>query len=146
MGDYDDPRLTGRADRHRWGYVVLAIATLVVGLVAGYLLRSASEPSAVVSAPATSAPASPPATTEPPATPSPCAEVAQHGTDLIAELERAARAIGELDPSALRAVLDEVKRLRAELQRDVDACRGRVADTPEATIAPPTAPAPSTPR
>lgn len=145
MGDYDYPRLPGRANRRRWRSVLLVVAALAVGLVAGYLLRFASEPSAVVSAPATSVPTPPPTATEPPPPPAPCAEVAQLGTDLIAELERAARAIGELNPTALRAVVDEVERLRDELQREVDECRGRARGTPEATATAPRRTAPSTP-
>ncbi|MHA6793788.1 hypothetical protein ACVGVM_09770 [Pseudonocardia bannensis] len=123
MGDYDDADLGRRPGRRRWGPIVLAVAALVVGLVAGYLVRAASEPPPVTSPPAAPAPA--PRTTDPSAAPTtPCIAMAQHGTDLIAELERAVRAIGELDPGALRAVLEEVRQLRAELQRDVDACRG----------------------
>ncbi|WP_214370279.1 hypothetical protein [Pseudonocardia sp. H11422] len=138
MGDYDDPRLTGRTDRRRCGPILLAVAALVVGLVAGYLVRAVSESSPVTSAPAIPAPA--PATTDPPAAPSSCVAVAQRGTDLIAQLERAVRAIGELDPGALRAVLDEIRRLRAELQRDVDACRGPAGVVPGPGAAPPTRP------
>jgi hypothetical protein len=71
-----------------------------------------------------------PPTTSPPVVPSPCVAIAQRGTDLLAQLDAAARAVGALDPAALRQVLDEVRRLRDELQREVDACRGQVGGAP----------------
>ncbi len=147
MGDYDDPDLVGRAPAGRMLPVLLALGALAVGLVAGYLLRAGTEPPAPVAAPPTTVVAPPPP--PPTAPPSPCVAIAQGGTELIAELERAVRAIGALDPTELRGVLDEIQRLRTELQNEVDACQSQVGGTtgpgtPGEPIGPPPAVPPPT--
>lgn len=125
MGDYDDSDVSREPNR-RWRSLIAVVAALVVGVGLGYLWRSAAEPAPppVAPPPATAPPAAPP-----PTVPSPCVAVAQAGTDVLAQLDAAARAVGALDPAALRQVLDEVRRLRDELQRDVDACRDQMGST-----------------
>ncbi|MFR9806944.1 hypothetical protein ACL02T_32315 [Pseudonocardia sp. RS010] len=142
MGDYDggpvggaagaaDDAPDGDGERHssrggrgrRWLVAGLVVIAAVAGGAGGYLVRAQTTP-AVVAAPPAPEPA-PPAPADPgrSAGPSPCLEVAQRGTDLVTQLERAVRAVGDLDPAALRAVLDEVRVLRDELQAEVAACR-----------------------
>lgn len=110
---------------YRWP-IALALLTLVVGLAAGYLLRTVTEPEPVVPP----VPAAPVAAPPPPPGPdlSPCTEVADRGADLVAQLDRAARAIGALDPTMLRDVLDEVRVVRDDLRSRVDTCRQRLAE------------------
>jgi len=121
MGDYDDVGPEG-SRRRRWTFLLAVVAALAVGVGLGYVWRSVAEPTP---APAPSPPpAAAPPTTPPPALPPPCAAIAQRGSNLLTQLDAAARAVGAFDPAALRQVLDEVRRLRDELQRDVDACRG----------------------
>ena len=127
MGDYDDADTTGPRSPRGWPVVVAVVAALVVGVGLGYLWRTATEPVPVAAPPA---PVTAPPTTPAPVDTSPCVAVAQRGTDVLAQLDRAARAVGALDPAALRQVLDEVRRLRDELQREVDACRGQVGGAP----------------
>jgi hypothetical protein len=80
--------------------------------------------------------------TNPPPPASPCIAAAERGEELLAQLEQAVGAIAALDPSALRAVVDEVELLHAQMQRAVDACR---AEGARADTRPPTAVVPSTP-
>lgn len=137
MGDYDDPDLVrpGRR-RSRWP-VALVLLALVIGAGAGYLLRTVTEPNPAASP----APAAPPAVPPAPAGPdlTPCTEIAQYGSDLVAQLDRAAQAVGALDLATLRDVLAEVRRIRDDVQIRVDTCRERIR-----TTAPP-GPAPATP-
>jgi hypothetical protein len=123
MGDYDDadPGQPGGPRRRGWTLLLCVVAALVVGVGLGYLWRSVTEPAPLPQAPPPVA--APPTVTPTPAVPSPCVGVAQRGTDVLAQLDAAARAIGALDPTALRQVLDEVRRLRDEMQREIDACR-----------------------
>ncbi|MCO1660911.1 hypothetical protein [Pseudonocardia humida] len=130
MGDYDEPATAGSASG-RWRTALVVVAALAVGLVAGYLLRGGTEPAQPVAAPSSTAPAPSPTTA---AAPSPCVEIAEGGSDLVAQLEQAAQAIGALDPTALRAVLDEVQRLRTELEADAASCRAQA----EGSVAAPT--------
>lgn len=144
MGDYDgdhgDGGGSGRPGR-RWGVAALVLVTLLVGGVAGYLVRDRSaDPVQVTVAPPV--PDEPAAGAPPPDTPSPCVEVAQGGTELIAALERGVRAIGDLDPGALRGVLDEIERLRDALRADVGACDAQLGG---GTAGPPDGPGPTGP-
>ena len=109
------------------------VAALAVGVGLGYVWRSTTEPAPSPSAapPATAAPAPPPPAA-PTTVPSPCVAVAQRGSDVLAQVDAAARAVAAVDPATLRQVLDEVRRLRDELQRDVDACRGQASGGPAA--------------
>jgi hypothetical protein len=105
--------------RRRWPLVVFTLSALAIGLVAGFLLRPLVEPAPVLPAPSVAVPTSP---APPPPASRPCDAVAQDGTDLLVQLERAVAAMAALDPAALRQVVDEVERLHADLQRQVDAC------------------------
>ncbi len=133
MGDYDydertnDAGASGGSRRRGWTLLLAVVAALAVGVGLGYVWRSVTEPDPLPAAPP---PVAAPPTTPPPVVPSPCVAIAQRGTDLLAQLDAAARAVGALDPAALRQVLDEVRRLRDELQREVDACRGQVGGAP----------------
>jgi hypothetical protein len=133
MGDYDydehtgDVGAPGGSRRRGWTLLLAVVAALTVGVGLGYVWRSATEPDPLPAAPP---PVAAPPPTSPPVVPSPCVAIAQRGTDLLAQLDAAARAVGALDPAALRQVLDEVRRLRDELQREVDSCRGQVGGAP----------------
>ncbi|HEY4419565.1 MAG TPA: hypothetical protein VGN22_08605 [Pseudonocardia sp.] len=109
----------GGRRRRRWPLVVLTLSALAVGLVAGFLLRPLVEPAPVPPAPPVAVPTSP---APPRAGSTPCEAVAQDGRGLLVQLERAVAAIAALDPAALRQVVDEVQRLQAHLEREVDAC------------------------
>ena len=136
MGDYDeadDAVGSGGSRPRRWTAVLALVAALAVGVGLGYVWRSMTEPAAPPAAapPAAATPASAAAGT-PTTVPSPCIAVAQRGSDVLAQLDAAARAVAAVDPAILRQVLDEVRRLRDELQRDVDSCRGQVSGGPPA--------------
>lgn len=135
MGDYDDADLDGLPPRctSRW-FVALVLLALVVGGGAGYLLRTVTEPTPTAAPPPTAPPAVPPPQPGPDL--SPCTQIAQSGADLVAQLDRAAQAIGALDPAALRDVLAEIRQIRDDVQGQVEQCRERVRTT---------APAPATP-
>lgn len=121
MGD-DGGTTPRRSRRRRWTIFAIVLPALVVGLAGGYLLRTVTEPAAAPLAPPSASPAPPAAPTPPPAS-TPCLAVAERGDDLLVQLERAVRAIAALDPGTLRAVVDDVERLHAEMQRAADACR-----------------------
>lgn len=113
-----DSEVGGRR-RRRWPLVVFTLSAVAVGLVAGFLLRPLVEPAPVPPAPSVAVPTSP---APPPPASRPCDAVAQDGTDVLVQLERAVAAMAALDPAALRQVVDEVQRLHADLQRQVAAC------------------------
>ena len=123
MGDYDDadPGEPRTPRRRGWAVLLGVVAALAVGVGAGYLWGSSTVPTAPVQQPPPVA--APPTTAPPVVVPSPCVAVAQRGTDVLAQLDAAAQAVGALDPAALRRVLDEVRRLRDEMQREISACR-----------------------
>jgi hypothetical protein len=142
MGDYDDAGASGGSRRRGVTLLLAVVAALAVGVGLGYVWRSATEPDPPPVAPP---PVAAPPTTSPPVVPPQCVAIAQRGSDLLAQLDAAARAVGALDPAALRQVLDEVRRLRDELQREVDACRGQVGGTPAPVSPAPLSPAPVSP-
>jgi hypothetical protein len=131
MGDYDDADDaddavgSGGSRPRRWTAVLAVVAALAVGVGLGYLWRTVTEPASSPGPPPAAAPPTTPPAAAPTAAPSPCVAVAQRGSDVVAQLDAAAKAVAALDPAKLRQVLDEVRRLRDELQRDVDACRGQ---------------------
>lgn len=111
------------ARRSRAAIAALVVTALLLGGAAGYLLasftvRSGPPPAAV-------APPAPPPPPPVAASPTPCGDAAQRGTQLLAALDRAVRAIADLDPGALRAVVDEVEQLRDAMRAEVEACRER---------------------
>lgn len=141
MGNYDDPQLADgqRRPRYRWPLLVATVlAALVVGGVAGYLLRAGTEPDPglPVATPAPTAPAPPPPAAAEPGT-APCLEAGRVGASVLEQLEAAVRAIGRLDPTALREVLDRLQPLQGELERAVADCSERVTPTPTPALPPP---------
>jgi hypothetical protein len=144
MGD-DDGRVTHRPRLRGLYLLAMILSTLALGLVAGYLIRVAAEPTAAPPASPSASPTQPATPTRPPPPASPCIAAAERGEDLLAQLDRAVRAIAALDPTTLRAVVDEVELLHAQMQRAVDACRAEGTRAPGTDTAPPTAPVPSTP-
>jgi hypothetical protein len=137
MGD-DDRTVTCRSRLRGLSLVAVVLATLTLGLAAGYLLRAATEPTAAQPASPSASPAQPDTPAGPPPPASPCIAAAERGEDLLAQLERAIRAIAALDPGTLRTVVDEVELLHEQLQRAVDACGAkgipRDARPPSATV------------
>lgn len=130
MAAEDDPPPCP-ADRRRSLLVVSVLAALMTGGAVGYVIGSwAPAPPPPVAAPL------PPTPPPVPAGPAPCTDVAQRGTDLLASLDRAARAIAELDPAGLRDVVDEIERLRDALRTDVQACRERSGPGPAGQVRP----------
>ncbi|TDD55220.1 hypothetical protein E1288_05305 [Saccharopolyspora elongata] len=95
------------------------LVVLIAGFVGGYAFGTFRE-SAEVSEPPVSVPAPPPLERER----VPCAAAADVGRALLAQTQRAAEAIGQLDPHALRQVLDEYERLQARLEQAIAACSG----------------------
>jgi hypothetical protein len=142
MGDYDDAGASEGSRRRGLTLLLAVVAALVVGVGLGYIWGSATAPNALPVAPP---PVAAPPTTSPPVVPPQCVAIAQRGSDLLAQLDVAARAVGALDPAALRQVLDEVRRLRDELRREVESCRDQVGSTPAPVSPTPVAPAPTAP-
>ncbi|MEO6879891.1 MAG: hypothetical protein ABI181_02940 [Mycobacteriaceae bacterium] len=137
MGSYQQP---GPRHRPRPGLIVVVLLALIIGVGGGYLLRYTTSGDA--SSPAAAAPSSSPtasSTTMPAPTNPPCASVADTGAQIVGQLRAAASAIGNLDPSKLGEVLNQIQRLQAQLEQAVRACRGEIT-TPAA--APTTAPPP----
>jgi hypothetical protein len=124
--------------------VLVALSTLILGLVAGYLFRAATEPQAPQPAPPSASPRPPVTPAEPPPVAAPCSAAAERSEELLTQLDRAVQAIVALDPSALRAVVDEVERLQAQMRRALDEC-GAIAG-PGTGTGPPVPAAPTTPR
>lgn len=142
MGNYDDAPLADEQvprRRRRWPLVVAAVlAALVVGGVAGYLLRAGTEPDTELrfADPTPTAPAPPPTPAPDPGT-APCLEAGRVGASVLEQLETAVRAIGELDPTALREVLDRLQPLQRELERAVADCSDEFTPAPSPTLPPP---------
>lgn len=132
MGNYDDPELAGRPARRRWPVVLGIVLALLAGGAAGYAGRALTAeppPPVVVTAPPAAAP---PAPASPSAA---CTAAAEAGSALAEQLRLAATAIRDLDPGALRAVLDRVQRLQGELEAAARACSTVVS--PQARPGPP---------
>lgn len=125
MGDYDDPELTGTG-RSRWRLPALVgLIALLLGCVLGVAIGTSAgsdDPPAppVAAAPPVVAPAplSPPAP--------PCLAAGQAGAALVEQIELGVQAIAALDPGALRAVLDRLQPLQAQLEGAVATCYGRL--------------------
>lgn len=125
MGNYDDRNEPGGPARHRLraGWLVLAVVVaLLVGLGGGYLLwNSTAEKTQAV--PSTSTPAATSTTAPPPPAAASCVGVADAGAKLLAQLQDAIKAIGNLDPQALEQVLNRIQQLQGVVQRAVTGCR-----------------------
>ncbi|GAA3223789.1 hypothetical protein GCM10017691_11150 [Pseudonocardia petroleophila] len=130
MGDYDDPELTGQDRRRRpLLAVAAAVLALVVGLAVGYVVGGGTSRESSVAAVETAPPSAPPtadAAPDPDA-PEPCLAAGAAGTQVLQELEAAVQAIGALDPTALREILDRLQPLQRELESSVAGCGSRVA-------------------
>jgi hypothetical protein len=132
MGNYDVPEgdAPGTAPAQRgappWVIVGTAVAALVIGLGGGYLIgaRTSAEPAA------TAAPTPAPSTTVTTAPAPPCLAAGQTGAAVLEQLELAVQAIGALDPTALRGVLDRLQPLQADLERSVASCSDRLTPAP----------------
>lgn len=141
----DQGAVPPRPGRRGFFRVALVLSVLAVGLVAGYMLRAATEPAPSPFAPPNASPATSVTPAEPPPPSAPCIAAAQSSDGLLAELDRAVAAMAALDPGALRAAVDEAERLRAEMRRAVDACEAQRGPAPGTDTGPPTAVVPSTP-
>lgn len=126
MGSYRQP-----GPRHRLRPVVVAVVllALIIGLGGGYLLRYTTTSGDSSSTAAASSTA--PAPTTPPSSPTnpPCASAADVGAQIVGQLRAAASAIGNLDPSGLEKVLNQIQRLQAQLEQAVTACRHEATTT-----------------
>lgn len=134
MGNYDQPELTApppHRSRRMLGAGV-AVVALVLGLVVGYLLGTAGTAGAPDAADAAPPPI-PTSTPAPPPLSPPCLAAGQAGAAILEEVERGVQAIGNLDPTALREVLDRLQPRQAELEQALAGCSGRVgsAGTPQ---------------
>jgi hypothetical protein len=139
MGDYDAPALTGEKPRRR-PYLAIgaAVLTLVVGLAVGFVVGGGTSRDTSVASVET-APETPPtmsAAPPDPDTPQPCLAAGAAGTQVLAELEAAVAAIGALDPTALRQILDRLQPVQQRLEDTLADCDGRLGATS-------TAPAPT---
>lgn len=134
MGSYQPP---GPRHRLRPGVIVVVLLALIIGLGGGYLLRYTTSGNS--SSPVAASGSTPPAATTTPApTSPPCASAADAGAQIVGQLRAAASAIGNLDPSKLETVLNQIQRLQAQLQQAVGACRSEITTpTPIPTTAPP---------
>lgn len=125
MGDYDEPEHPREVTRRRPFLAIgAAVLALVIGLAVGFVVGGGTSRESTVSSVET-APESPaPTTTGPPDlhTPQPCLAAGAAGTQVLAELEAAVAAIGALDPTALRRILDRLQPLQRDLQDAVAAC------------------------
>lgn len=132
MGDYDDPELTGQ-DRRRRPLLPIAAAVLalVVGLAVGYVVGGGTSRESSVAVVETAPPSVPPtADAAPdPDTPQPCLTAGAAGAQVLEELNAAVQAIGALDPTALREILDRLQPLQRELESAVAGCGSQVAPT-----------------
>jgi hypothetical protein len=127
VGNYDDPTLASPAPRRRRWPLVVALLALLLGGAIGYLVgaRTGGDPAPTAAPPTTAVPA--PRTSAPPSTPPapPCLAAGQAGAAVVEQIEMGVQAIGALDPAALRAVLDRLQPLQAELEAAVASCSGR---------------------
>lgn len=148
MGDYDHPDLAADgAGRRPWLTVGAVVLALVVGIAAGFLLgggTSRSSPVGDVAVGPEAAPSPPPTESTPAGAepPQPCLAAGVAATEVLQELETAVAAIGALDPTALRGVLDRLQPVQGELEGAVAACDGRLGPAPPP--APPTSAPPPT--
>ena len=108
-----------RPSRLRRSLVIVLV--LVVGVVGGYALRALTESTPTPAAPAPAPPTQQAAPAVP--APAPCIVVADRAEELTAQLERAVQAVAALDPATLRKIVDDVERIRDEMQPAVQACR-----------------------
>lgn len=127
VGNYDDPELTQAPDRSRWWLpaVVVGVVMLVLGGVLGIAIGTSVGPDDPPARPVAAAPPAPPPAPAPAPAP-PCLAAGQAGAALIEQIEQGVQAIAALDPGALRAVVDRLQPLQAQLQGAVDTCSGRI--------------------
>jgi hypothetical protein len=125
LGDDDEPEPTGRTGRRRpWLAVGAAVLALVVGLAVGFVVGGGTSRDSSVATVET-APPSPPPTTAPgpdPSSSQACLAAGAAAGRVLQELEAAVAAIGALDPSMLRRILDRLQAVQRDLQDAVAAC------------------------
>lgn len=133
MGEDDHPDVIGEDRRRRpWltaGAVVLA---LVVGIAVGFLVgggTSGSGSAGTVEVAPEAAPSPTPSAPPDPATPRPCLAAGAAASEVLRELDAAVAAIGALDPTALRRILDRLQPVQRELEGAVAACGAHVGTT-----------------
>lgn len=132
MGDYDDPELTADGSRRRPFLAIgAAVLALVIGLAVGFVAGGGTSRESSVASVETAPQSPPPTTAGPPdpQTPQPCLAAGAAGSQVLAELEAAVAAIGALDPTALRQILDRLQPLQRDLQDAVAACGSQSGPT-----------------
>lgn len=140
MSNYDDVPRTERPDttepggRRRWWTAGAVVAAVLVGGGVGYLIGTAGGPATpapgppAAAAPPPAAPAAP--TTTSLANPPPCLTAGEAGAAVLEQVELGVQAIGELDPTAMREVLDRLQPLQRDLEGAVADCYGRISPPP----------------
>ncbi|MGH3614840.1 MAG: hypothetical protein ACRDRK_20050 [Pseudonocardia sp.] len=141
MGDNDDPELSGKDRRRRLRIpIVTMLLALILGLTVGFIFGyGMSEDSSVSAAegPAFSYPAPVPVPQ-----PQPCLDASEAGAAVLEQVEQGVRAIGELDPDALRQALDRLQPLQAELEQATADCRSDLTEEPPVPSGSSTVPSP----
>lgn len=132
MGDYDDPELSGKGPRRRLRVpIVTMLLALILGLPVGFALGYEMSGDALMSGAEGSGSSNPIPVPVP--QPQPCLDAGEASAALLEQLELGMRAIGELDPSALRQSLDRVQALQSELEQAMAGCRSSLPGEPQAT-------------
>lgn len=107
-----------------------AVPALVVGLAVGFVTGGGTSSESSVATVETAPQSAPPTSAAPdPDTPQPCLTAGAAATQVLQELEAAVAAVGALDPTAVRQILDRLQPVQGELQVAVAACGSRFEST-----------------